>query len=845
MLGYTYVYLNWDIITVSAVCSVLDVYLQCASNLMVVCIIFLNMDTLQSIIQHLQSEVFRPKCKQHIDIAKDLKKSGDFVRNYFVSAALVIVFVVPLIRLMGKNRQLLYLAYIPPWMNFTSLFVFQHICSIYSLIFCVSYGTLDANLMIEIGIQIEILKHTLENNEDISLIFGYIKHFEEILRMSEKVQHIFKVGLSAMFFTGILVLCTTLFRLMEISADELVFMLPFTIGITLALFGHCWFGSELIYRSEGIIESIFCSNWIGSNIPTQRVLLLFMTFAKRPLEMKLGGGLFTMSIPLFVSLLGYTYVYLNWDIITVSAVCSVLDVYLQCAINLTVVCIIFLNMDTLQSIIQHLQSEKSGDFVRNYCVLSVFVITILFPLTKLMGKDRQLLFLAYIPPWMNFTSIFVFQHVCSIYSLIFCTSYGTLDANLMIEIAIQLEILKDTLENSEDISLIFGYIKHFEEIHRMSEKVQHIFKVGLSVMFFTAISVLCTTLFRLMEITADELVFMLPFSIGITLVLFEHCWFGNELIYRSEGIIESIFCSNWIGSNIPTQRVLLLFMTFAKRPLEMKLGGGLFTMSIPLFVSLFGYLYVYMKWDTITVSDISSVLFVYIQCFNNMTVISCIFFNMDTLQSIIQQLESEKHVDIAKELKKSGDFIRKYCIATSLSIIFLYPLTKLLGKNRQLLHTAYTPSWMSFTTLFVFQEFVTIYSVFICSNYLTLDANLMIEIGIQIEIMKDILESNTDINLIFEYIKYFDEILRLSGKVQHIFSIGISVHFVTGILVVCTTLFRLMEQFGDAESLAHVHDLHKETSEDKARRRSFHDVYTLICFDMSNSILIPHPAPKV
>nr|CAH7750927.1 unnamed protein product [Callosobruchus chinensis] len=226
-----------------------------------------------------------------------------------------------------------------------------------------------------------------------------------------------------------------------------------------------------------------------------------------------------------------------------------------------------------------------------------------------------------------------------------------------------------------------------------------------------------------------------------------------------------------------------------------KIYRALIMLSIALF-QLFGYLYVYMKWDTITVSDISSVLFVYIQCFNNMTVISCIFFNMDTLQSIIQQLESEKHVDIAKELKKSGDFIRKYCIATSLSIIFLYPLTKLLGKNRQLLHTAYTPSWMSFTTLFVFQEFVTIYSVFICSNYLTLDANLMIEIGIQIEIMKDILESNTDINLIFEYIKYFDEILRLSGKVQHIFSIGISVHFVTGILVVCTTLFRLMEGLG-------------------------------------------------
>ncbi|VEN41394.1 unnamed protein product [Callosobruchus maculatus] len=255
--------------------------------------------------------VCRPKSKKHVDIAKDLKRSGDFVRKFFITSSLALVLIAPWTKLLGKNRQLLYLAYCPTWMNFISLFIFQELCSIYTVILGCSTVALDANLMIEICIQIEILKHNLENNEDISLIYGYIKHYEAILRLSEKVQNIFKVGLSAIFFTGISVLCTSLFSLMKVTVDDLLFMVPFFLCVTLVLFSHCWFGNELIYKSEGITASIFHSNWVGSNMATKKVLLLFMTFTKRPVEMKLGGGLFTMSIPLFVSLSRTAYSYLT------------------------------------------------------------------------------------------------------------------------------------------------------------------------------------------------------------------------------------------------------------------------------------------------------------------------------------------------------------------------------------------------------------------------------------------------------------------------------------------------------------------------------------------------------
>ncbi|VEN46768.1 unnamed protein product [Callosobruchus maculatus] len=80
--------------------------------------------------------------------------------------------------------------------------------------------------------------------------------------------------------------------------------------------------------------------------------------------------------------------------------------------------------------------------------------------------------------------------------------------------------------------------------------------------------------------------FLLPYSFAIILIIFAHCWFGNDIICRSADLTNAIFSSNWIGSNLTTQKTIILFMTFNKEPLSIHLAGGLFTMAVPVFVSI-------------------------------------------------------------------------------------------------------------------------------------------------------------------------------------------------------------------------------------------------------------------
>nr|CAI5818029.1 unnamed protein product [Callosobruchus analis] len=88
--------------------------------------------------------------------------------------------------------------------------------------------------------------------------------------------------MSISFFTGVLLFCTTLFKIveMEVNFSELIFLLPYALGVFFILLMHCWYGNEIIYKSAGISTAIFNSKWIGAKIPMQKTVILFMLFTK-------------------------------------------------------------------------------------------------------------------------------------------------------------------------------------------------------------------------------------------------------------------------------------------------------------------------------------------------------------------------------------------------------------------------------------------------------------------------------------------------------------------------------------------------------------------------------------
>ncbi|VEN64646.1 unnamed protein product [Callosobruchus maculatus] len=267
------------------------------------------MDRLHAIIHQLKSEVMQLKTKKHVLMAKRLKKTGDFVRKYFYATMSFVLVIQPVVKLVTKDKEPFFASYIPPSMGHIGMLVFQEIMTAISSCVCCYYICLDMNLMIEISIQIETLKDILRGSNDIGIIFDCIRRHEQIVRLVKNVQHILHVGMSISFFTGVLLFCTTSFKVLEMEAtsSELMFLLPYSLGVTFILFIHCWYGNDIIYRSAGISTAVFDSKWIGAKIPMQKTVILFIMFTKDPLRIQLAGGLFTMAIPFFISICRTAY----------------------------------------------------------------------------------------------------------------------------------------------------------------------------------------------------------------------------------------------------------------------------------------------------------------------------------------------------------------------------------------------------------------------------------------------------------------------------------------------------------------------------------------------------------
>nr|CAI5827439.1 unnamed protein product [Callosobruchus analis] len=263
--------------------------------------IFLNVDRLHIIIHQLTSDILQLKAESHVQIAKQLKKSSDSIRKYYYSSLIFILLVRPALKFLARDKEPFYPTYIPPALGHIGILVFQEVMIAVAGYAGCNYCCLDMNLMTGISIQIETLKDILCQSDDIDVIFECIKRHQQIVRLVDNVQHIQRIGVSVNFFTGILLVCTTLFKILEMEVSELMFALPYSVGTMFVMFIHCWYGDDIIHRSAGITNAIFSSNWIDAKLSMQKTVILFMAFTKNRLRIRLAGGLFDMNLPIFAS----------------------------------------------------------------------------------------------------------------------------------------------------------------------------------------------------------------------------------------------------------------------------------------------------------------------------------------------------------------------------------------------------------------------------------------------------------------------------------------------------------------------------------------------------------------
>ncbi|CAH2007040.1 unnamed protein product [Acanthoscelides obtectus] len=172
---------------------------------------------------------------------------------------------------------------------------------------CATYVTLGAGVLIEIVIQLRLLEASLKEMEGYMDLRGCIYWHVEILTFIKKMQKFCEIGVSAVFMCGVFNICTSMALMIQVDRSGLLFFLPYLSAVVLIIYSQCWCGSAVIYQSEKISYAIFSSKWINADVAYKRLIQIYIQLTNRPLAIRLGGGTFDASLPVFVTVIKTAY----------------------------------------------------------------------------------------------------------------------------------------------------------------------------------------------------------------------------------------------------------------------------------------------------------------------------------------------------------------------------------------------------------------------------------------------------------------------------------------------------------------------------------------------------------
>ncbi|VEN41868.1 unnamed protein product [Callosobruchus maculatus] len=252
-LGWAYIPTNWDHITITEITKVICFYGVSIGNLIQVFFIMKDGKGLRNVLDRLQSDLFQPTSFDQWEIAEIAKSSGRRIRRTFVV-------------LNGAGFP-------------TSLFcVFQLACHTFYGFIMVLVVTLNCKLLLEAGIQIDILKDRIAHSRGMDdAILECIQHSKEVISLVDQIKRIQEFPLLFYFGVQVFMLCTAIFSLTD--------------------------------QSTSLTQTIFHCDWIGSDVKSQKIIMFFMYISNTPLKISMAGGLCNLSISLFISIIRTAYSY--------------------------------------------------------------------------------------------------------------------------------------------------------------------------------------------------------------------------------------------------------------------------------------------------------------------------------------------------------------------------------------------------------------------------------------------------------------------------------------------------------------------------------------------------------
>ncbi|XP_049825836.1 odorant receptor Or1-like [Aethina tumida] len=322
------------------VTSVSYAVLTFSMNLVKLAFMYKNIDKILGMMSLLRSEPFRIKCREHEELAQTSKTF--YLRVFYFCLILgfntdIFWIVYPLT---GAEKTTPFRAWFPfnyeVTVYFYVIYAFQITAAIMNTVICLNLDCFTSSMLIQAGLQCDMMCITLRNlnkfviNENGKMIetdtededekeysnrllknlIYCIKHHIQIKKWAKDIEDIHFISVFLLFVVGTFVLCASLFEisLVDIMSMEFGMLLSYSSAILTELFLYCYFGNELIYKSEQIFHAIYDCPWLNCDIMFKKTIVLFLIGTQRPIVVYVGG-LFTMSLPVYVAILRSSYSY--------------------------------------------------------------------------------------------------------------------------------------------------------------------------------------------------------------------------------------------------------------------------------------------------------------------------------------------------------------------------------------------------------------------------------------------------------------------------------------------------------------------------------------------------------
>nr|XP_023025402.1 odorant receptor 43a-like [Leptinotarsa decemlineata] len=313
-----------------------------SANFIKTIIMYSNSEVIESWIEKLNQPIFQPKCKEHYNMAQSSKKFYKklfYTFLYFGVQSSVFFCILPFFR---KEKSMVSVGWFPcDWKvspNYEIIFAFQ--CSIifWNTMTCLTLDLFSAGLLIQISLQCDYLIVTLnclntcfvENgvlrkrdessghliqrdskrfSDTITTnLIVCIEHYKEIKKLSKEIEKLHRTSIFFLFAGAEIFICSALFQITSVTTGTIEFFLVVFSLVTFLMeqFIYCWFGNDIIHKSEKIPDAIYNTPWLECDLQYKKILVNFMIQTKLPINIMVGK-LFPMSIPVFKSIVQAAY----------------------------------------------------------------------------------------------------------------------------------------------------------------------------------------------------------------------------------------------------------------------------------------------------------------------------------------------------------------------------------------------------------------------------------------------------------------------------------------------------------------------------------------------------------